>query len=79
MKLIKKLTLKKNKNNMRMLDECLLNQEAIPAKQNIQTEMKCHAEGEYVIKEDGVYLRYVVNEGKTGDKATNDENNEINV
>lgn len=80
MKLIQKLTQEKNKeNHIKMLDECLLNQEAMPSKQTMPTEMKYHSEGEYIVKEDGVYLQYVVREEKSSDEAIKDDNNETNV
>ena len=80
MKLIQKLTKNKNeKNIMEFLDECLLNEEAMPSKQSVSEEMKNHPEGEYVVKEDGIYLSYVMREDKSRKDLAKDDNNEINV
>lgn len=80
MKLIKKLASQKQKENQeKLLDECLLNEEAIPVVNKGAEVMVDHPEGEYIRKEDGVYLRYVVsNNDSCCDKIIND-NKEINV
>ena len=65
MDLIKKLTEKKEQENQEtLLDECLLNEEVIPATNEVSDSILNHPEGEYIRKEDGIYVRYVVRENK---------------
>lgn len=80
MKLINKLKEKKCKENQEiMLDECLLNEEAIPVVNKGAEVMVDHPEGEYIRKEDGVYLRYVVSKNNSCCDMIINDNKEINV
>ena len=63
MSLLKKLQHKKKLESAERLEEVLLDSEAIPPKQpSLEECLKMHPEGEYVLTENGLCLRYVMYE-----------------